>query len=47
MIYQQLSLLLKKYVDVDGKFVDNNIKDLTFQSQIIINYFSAIKYHGG
>lgn len=36
---------LKKYVDVDGKFVDNNIKDLNFQSQIIINYFSAIKYH--
>ena len=36
---------LKKYVDVDGKFVDNNIKDLSFQSQIIINYFNAIKYH--
>lgn len=36
---------LKKYVDVDGKFVDNNIKDLNFQSQIVINYFSALKFH--
>ena len=36
---------LKKYVDVDGKFADNNIKDLNFQSQIIINYFSTLKYH--
>lgn len=36
---------LKKYVDVDGKFADNNIKDLNLQSQIIINYFSAIKYY--
>lgn len=36
---------LKKYVDVDGKFMDNNIKDLNLQSQIVINYFSAIKYH--
>lgn len=36
---------LKKYVDVDGKFMDNNIKDLNLQSQIMINYFNAIKYH--
>ena len=36
---------LKKYVDTDGKFVDNNIKDLNIQSQIMINYFSALKYH--
>lgn len=37
--------VLKKYVDVDGKFVENNIRDLSLQSQFIINYFSAIKYH--
>ena len=36
---------LKKYVDVDGKFADNNICDLNLQSQILINYFNAIKYH--
>lgn len=36
---------LKKYVDTDGKFVDNNIKDLNIQSQIMINYFSALKHH--
>ena len=36
---------LKKYVDVDGKFADNNIKDLNFQSQIVINYFNTLKYH--
>ncbi len=36
---------LKKYVDLDGKFVDNNIKDLDFQSQIIVNYFTALKYY--
>lgn len=36
---------LKKYVDVDGKFADNNIKDLNFQSQIIINFFSTLKYY--
>lgn len=35
---------LKKYVDVDGKFVDNNIKDFNFQAQIIINFFSTLKY---
>ena len=37
--------VLKKYVDVDGKFVENNIRDLNLQSQFIINYFSSIKYH--
>ena len=36
--------VLKKYVDVDGKFVENNIRDLNLQSQFIINYFSSIKY---
>ncbi len=36
---------LKKHVDIGGKFVDNNIKDLNFQSQIIINYFSVLKYY--
>ncbi len=36
---------LKKYVDIDGKFIENNIKDLNLQSQCLINYFSAIKYH--
>lgn len=36
---------LKKYVDIDGKFADNNIKDLNFQSQIIINFFSTLKYY--
>lgn len=36
---------LKKYVDADGKFADNNIKDLNLQSQIVINYFSTLKYH--
>ena len=36
---------LKKYVDVGGKFVDNNIKDLNFQSQIVINYFNVLKYY--
>ncbi len=36
---------LKKYVDFDGKFADKNIKDLSFQSQIVINYFSALKWH--
>lgn len=37
--------VLKKYVDINGKLDENNIKDLHLQSQIIINYFSAIKYH--
>ena len=37
--------VLKKYVDVDGKFVENNIRDLNLQSQFIINYFSSIMYH--
>lgn len=37
--------VLKKYVDVDGKFAENNIRDLNFQSQIIINYFGALRYH--
>ena len=37
--------VLKKYVDVDVKFVENNIRDLNLQSQFIINYFSSIKYH--
>lgn len=37
--------VLKKYVDIDGKFVEKNIWDLNLQSQFIINYFSAIKYH--
>ncbi len=37
--------ILKKYVDIDGKFVEKNIRDLNLQSQFIINYFSAIKYH--
>ena len=37
--------VLKKYVDIDGKFAENNIRDLNFQSQIIINYFSALRYH--
>lgn len=36
---------LKKYVDLDGKLFENNIKDFTLQSQIIINFFSAIKYY--
>ena len=36
---------LKKYVDVDGKFVENNIRDLNLQSQCIINYFAAIRFH--
>ena len=36
---------LKKYVDVDGKMSENNIRDLNLQSQIIINYFSALKYY--
>lgn len=36
---------LKKYVDIDGKFVDKNIKDLNFQSQIIINFFMTLKYY--
>lgn len=35
---------LKKYVDIDGKLNENNIRDLNFQSQIIINYFSALKF---
>lgn len=35
---------LKGYVDLDGKFSENNIKDLNMQSQIIINYFSALKF---
>lgn len=35
---------LKKYVDVDGKFAENNIRDFGLQSQIIINYLSTIKY---
>lgn len=34
---------LKKYVDTDGKFSENNIRDLSMQSQIIINFFSIIK----
>ena len=37
--------VLKKYVDVDGKLTENNIKDLDFQSSIVINYFSALKFH--
>ena len=36
---------LKKYVDIDGKFADNNIKDLNIQSQIVINYFNTLKYY--
>ena len=35
---------LKKYVDIDGKMSENNIRDFNLQSQIIINYFSAIKF---
>ncbi len=36
---------LKNYVDVGGKFVDNNIKDFNAQTQIIINYFNTLKYY--
>ena len=36
---------LKQYVDVSGKFPENNIQDLSLQAQIIMNYYSAIKYH--
>lgn len=36
---------LKKYVDTTGKFATNNIKDFNLQSSIVINYFSALKYH--
>ena len=35
---------LKKDVDTDGKFYANNIRDLNNQSQIVINYFSALRY---
>lgn len=36
---------IKKYVDLDGKFWENNIRDLNLQSHILINYFSSIKYY--
>ena len=32
-------------MDIDGKFADNNIKDLNIQSQIVINYFNTLKYY--
>lgn len=37
---------LKKYIDIDGKMCENNIRDFNLQAQIIINYFSALKYFG-
>lgn len=36
---------LKKYLDTDGKLIENNIRDLNLQCQILINYFNALKYH--
>ena len=36
---------VKKYVDKDGKFSDNNIRDLNMQAKIILNYFDAIRVH--
>lgn len=36
---------LKQYVDINGKFAENNIKDLNKQAQVIMNYYSALKYH--
>lgn len=36
---------LRKYVDRDGKFEENNIRDLNIQYNILFNYFQAIKYH--
>lgn len=36
---------LRKYVDVKGKFFENNIRDLNRQGTSIINYFNALKYH--
>ena len=36
---------LKRYVDVDGKFADRNIRNLNLQAQFIINYFAALKFH--
>lgn len=35
---------LKGYVDRDGKFTTNKITNFNIQSQIVMNYFSAIKY---
>ena len=35
---------LKGYVDISGKFVENNIRDLDLQTKIIINFYSTIKY---
>lgn len=36
---------LKKYVDADGKMCEYNIRDLNLQSNILINFFSALKYY--
>ncbi len=36
---------LKTYVDQDGIFPRNNIRDLNMQKQILINYFNALKYY--
>lgn len=35
---------LKGYVDVKGKFVEYNIKELSTQSQVLLNFYSTIKY---
>ncbi len=35
---------LKGYVDISGKFVENNIRDYENQTKIIINFYSTIKY---
>jgi DGQHR domain-containing protein len=36
---------LKSHLEVDGVFVNYNLKDLTIQKQVIINFFNAIKYY--
>ena len=36
---------IKGYIDRGGKFEENNIRDLNLQYNIILNYFSALKYH--
>lgn len=36
---------LKNYVDFDGAFPKNNIRDFNMQVQIMMNYFGALKFH--
>ena len=36
---------IKDYVDKDGVFARNNIKELDMQKAILINYFNALKYY--